>query len=45
MELAEENIKNTGYEEISLSSLSSSDYSCIGGLMEKMIDKYEEKGV
>lgn len=45
MELAEKSIKNTGYEEISLSSLSSSDYSYIEKLMKKLIDKYQEKGV
>ncbi|MBQ7669926.1 MAG: TIGR03960 family B12-binding radical SAM protein [Clostridia bacterium] len=37
-EQAREYAKNTGYEEISLSSLSISDYSCIEELTTKLID-------
>ena len=45
LELAERNINQTGYEEISLSSLSSSDYSHIGELTRALIDRYKEKGI
>lgn len=43
--LAYEILAHTGYEEISLSSLSSSDYSEIESLITKLIDRFEEKGV
>ncbi|MDD5636003.1 MAG: TIGR03960 family B12-binding radical SAM protein, partial [Atribacterota bacterium] len=45
LKLAEESLKNTGYEEISLSSLSSSDYSRVSSLIKELVDRYEEKGV
>jgi radical SAM family uncharacterized protein len=45
IELADEILAHTGYEEISLSSLSSSDYSEIKSLITKLVDRYEEKGV
>ena len=45
LHLAEENVKNTGYEEISLSSLSSSDYSQIDSVIKNLVDRYQEKGV
>lgn len=45
LELAERNINQTGYEEISLSSLSSSDHSHIGELTKELIDRYGEKGI
>lgn len=38
-------LKNTGYEEISLSSLSSSDYSCLGELVNFLIDEFGSKGI
>jgi len=38
-------LKNTGYEEISLSSLSSSDYSDLEGLITFLIDEFRKKGV
>jgi radical SAM family uncharacterized protein len=38
-------IRNTGHEEISLSSLSSSDYSKLKELLEFLIDELREKGV
>ena len=44
-EYAVEMIKNTGHEEISLSSLSSSDYSKLKELLEFLIDELKEKGV
>ena len=45
LELAEKILAHTGYEEISLSSLSSSDYSEIERLITKVVDRFEEKGV
>ncbi|MEA1939409.1 MAG: TIGR03960 family B12-binding radical SAM protein, partial [Candidatus Caldatribacteriota bacterium] len=45
MYLAKESLKHTGYEEISLSSLSSSDYSQIEKLITELINRYKEKGV
>ncbi|MBR1670023.1 MAG: TIGR03960 family B12-binding radical SAM protein [Butyrivibrio sp.] len=43
--IAIESLKNTGYEEISLSSLSSSDYSKLPELLDFLIDKCNEKKV
>ena len=43
--LAEKILAHTGYEEISLSSLSSSDYSEIESLITKLVDRFKEKGV
>lgn len=37
LKLAKELIDNTGYNEISLTSLSSADYSCLNELIEKLI--------
>lgn len=42
---AGEMYKSTGHEEISLSSLSSSDYSCLKELVYFLIDEFEGKGV
>ena len=42
---AEKLIGSTGYEEISLSSLSSGDYSCLSGLCEELMEHFEEKRV
>lgn len=44
-EYAKTLIKNTGYEEISLSSLSSSDYSSLHELVSFLIDEFHNKGV
>jgi radical SAM family uncharacterized protein len=44
-ETAREMLKNTGYEEISLSSLSSSDYSNLPELVNFLIDEFKEKHV
>lgn len=44
-ERASQMLKNTGHEEISLSSLSSSDYSCLHELVYYLIDEFREKGV
>jgi len=38
-------LKSTGYEEISLSSLSSSDYSQLEGIVNFLIDEFKDKGV
>jgi radical SAM family uncharacterized protein len=43
--IAIESLKNTGYEEISLSSLSSSDYSKLPELLDFLIDKCNEKKI
>lgn len=40
-----EMLKNTGHEEISLSSLSSSDYSKLEELVTYLIDNFRDKGV
>jgi radical SAM family uncharacterized protein/radical SAM-linked protein len=43
--LAEGSIKNTGYEEVSLSSLSSGDYSRLLPLMKDLTKRFESKRV
>ena len=43
--LARDLVKNTGYEEISLSSLSTCDYSDIKGLVTDLMEEHEEKRV
>jgi radical SAM family uncharacterized protein len=43
--IANEMINSTGYEEISLSSLSSSDYKDLKELITYLIDNFEKKGV
>lgn len=42
---AESLIESSGHEEISLSSLSSSDYSCLGDLATQLLDKYEKRNI
>lgn len=42
---AKEMLNNTGHEEISLSSLSSSDYSSLEELVHFLIDEFKEKGI
>ena len=44
-ELAYKMLKSTGHEEISLSSLSSSDYSELEELVNFLIDEFKGKGV
>ncbi len=44
-ETAKKMIQNTGYEEISLSSLSSSDYSQLEGLVNFLIEHFGKNGV
>lgn len=38
-------LKNTGHEEISLSSLSSSDYSCLKEVVTFLIEEFKGKGI
>jgi len=45
MEIAEESVKNTGYEELSLLSLSSGDYPHIEELAAKLEEKFKPLGV
>ena len=44
-EYAKEMLESTGHEEISLSSLSSSDYSCLKELVYYLIDTFQNDGV
>lgn len=43
--LAKELVDATGYEEISLSSLSTGDYSCLPALAHALMQRFEEKRV
>ena len=43
--LARKMLKSTGHEEISLSSLSSSDYTKLEGIVNFLIDEFDGKGV
>ena len=43
LEQAKELVKNTGFDEISLTSLSSSDYPDIEPLCERMVEYFEDK--
>lgn len=45
LELAEKLVENTGYEEISLSSLSTGDYSRLEDLVTKLIAEFKDKRV
>ena len=45
MELAEKLVSSTGYDEISLMSLSSGDYSCLPELAHQMVEKFAKKRV
>ena len=45
LEQAEKAINATGYEEISLVSLSTSDYTCLNGVLEELMAKMQERGV
>lgn len=42
---ADELVKNTGYDDISLTSLSTSDYSCVQEVLGKLLDKYSAKKI
>jgi radical SAM family uncharacterized protein/radical SAM-linked protein len=43
--LAEESLSSTGYEELSLSSLSAGDFSALLPLMKSLMDSYEKRRV
>lgn len=45
LDIANKLLENTGYEELSISSLSTSDYSELDKLVRNLIDKYKEKNV
>ncbi|MFW6264828.1 MAG: TIGR03960 family B12-binding radical SAM protein [Bacillota bacterium] len=45
IKLADEILENTGYEEISLSSLSTMDYSGIADLIRTLSNRYEDKKI
>lgn len=45
LELADKLIDSTGYEEISLSSLSSGDYSCLPELATELMHRFEQRRV
>lgn len=45
LELAKENIKNTGYNEISLISLSTSDYTNFDDLANRLIEQTQDKKI
>jgi radical SAM family uncharacterized protein/radical SAM-linked protein len=43
--IVENSLKATGYEEVSLVSLSTGDYSCLSPLLSSLMDKYIDKKV
>jgi len=45
LRLARELVDNTGYDEISLTSLSSADYSCLNDVVSKLIAEFAGQGV
>ena len=45
MEVAENMIRNTGYQEISLMSLSSADYSHLPQLVDRLMDEFKDRKV
>ena len=45
MKIAQELIDNTGYSEITLSSLSTADYSCLHELVTALMAKFRSQGV
>jgi radical SAM family uncharacterized protein len=45
MELAEELVRNTGHEDISLVSLSTADYSRVGDVVRDMISRYGDSKI
>lgn len=45
LEQADKLIQATGYDEISLTSLSTSDYSCVQPLVRELLDKYDEEKI
>jgi radical SAM family uncharacterized protein/radical SAM-linked protein len=45
MQLAEQGIKNTGFDELALLSLSSGDFSCLPALLVKLMDRFVDEYV
>ncbi len=45
LELAEKSLKNTGYEDVSFTSLSSGDYSCLHPLMKEFNRRFGAKKI
>jgi radical SAM family uncharacterized protein/radical SAM-linked protein len=45
LQLVAAGLKSTGYDEVSLLSLSTGDYSCIGPLLSSIIERYREEKV
>lgn len=45
VKMAKEMVKSTGYNEISLTSLSSADYSCLPQLVDELMKELKEEGV
>lgn len=45
LEIADKLIESSGYEEISLSSLSTSDFSKLNELVEKLVSKYQSRKI
>jgi radical SAM family uncharacterized protein/radical SAM-linked protein len=43
--IVDESLPRTGFEEFSLLSLSTGDYSCLNPLLQKLMDRYAEKRV
>ena len=44
-DLARKLVDSTGYDEMSLTSLSSADYSCLGGLVDDLMEDFQEEKV
>ncbi|MEK7851683.1 MAG: TIGR03960 family B12-binding radical SAM protein, partial [Deltaproteobacteria bacterium] len=44
-EIAEKALRSTGYEDLSLLSLSTGDYSCINELLANLMDRYSDEKV
>ena len=44
-EIAKEALNNTGYNEMSLTSLSSADYSCLGEIVDELMEDYKNERV
>ncbi len=45
LEIIDNSLKNTGYEEVSLSSLSTGDFACLSHILTSLVGKYGEEHV
>jgi radical SAM family uncharacterized protein/radical SAM-linked protein len=45
LELVEQTLRNTGYDEISLLSLSTGDYGCIAPLLKTLMNRYADERI